>query len=106
MERLTFEGSYCDIAQCTAIPCRYSNNCTQKQVWERLKAYEDTGLTPECIAIQHNHVHCKDCKWFMRDPGSSGPICILSSSVRYKIKENDFCSFGKMEANVHQTSEN
>ena len=27
MERLTFDG-----------------NCTQKEVWERLKAYEDAGL--------------------------------------------------------------
>lgn len=29
-------------------PC--NNACTQKQVWERLKAYEDTGLTPERCA--------------------------------------------------------
>ena len=34
MERLTFEGNFCDIAQCR----------------ERLKAYEDTGLTPERCA--------------------------------------------------------
>ena len=50
MERLTFEGNFCDIAQCRTIPCPYDNNCTQKQVWERLKAYEDTGLTPERCA--------------------------------------------------------
>lgn len=50
MERLTFDGNFCDIAQCREIPCPYDNNCTQKQVWERLKAYEDTGLTPERCA--------------------------------------------------------
>ena len=50
MERLTFDGSFCDIAQCRTIPCPYDNNCTQKQVWERLKAYEDTGLTPKLCA--------------------------------------------------------
>ncbi len=50
MERLTFEGNFCDIAQCRTIPCPYNNSCTQKQVWERLKAYEDTGLTPERCA--------------------------------------------------------
>lgn len=46
MERLTFEGNFCDIAQCRELPCPNDNNCTQKQVWERLKAYEDTGLMP------------------------------------------------------------
>ena len=41
MKRLTFEGNFCDIAQCQAIPCPCNNACTQKQVWERLKMYED-----------------------------------------------------------------
>ena len=26
--------------------CPYETDCSQKQVWERLKAYEDTGLSP------------------------------------------------------------
>lgn len=47
MERLTFDGNVCDIAQCRELPCPYDNNCMQKQVWERLKAYEDTRLSPE-----------------------------------------------------------
>mgnify|MGYP006913556452 FL=1 len=47
MERLTFDGNFCDIAQCRKWPCQYDGSCTQKQVWEKLKAYEDTGLTPE-----------------------------------------------------------
>ena len=50
MERLTFEGNFCDIAQCESVPggsfCE-NGGCTQRRVWERLKAYEDTGLTPE-----------------------------------------------------------
>lgn len=50
MERLTFEGNFCDIAQCHELPCPYSGNCTQKQVWERLKAYEDAGLSPQACA--------------------------------------------------------
>ena len=49
MERLTFEGNFCDIAQCRELPCKYDGNCTQKEVWERLKAYEDTGLYPESV---------------------------------------------------------
>lgn len=50
MERLTFEGNFCDIAQCRELPCPYDGNCTQKEVWERLKAYEDTGLSPQACA--------------------------------------------------------
>ena len=43
------KGNFCDIAQCRELPCPYDGSCSQKQVWERLKAYEDTGLTPEGI---------------------------------------------------------
>lgn len=53
MERMTFEGNFCDIAQCDATPgvsyCE-SGSCTQRKVWERLKAYEDTELDPEICA--------------------------------------------------------
>ena len=50
MERLTFGGNFCDIAQCRELPCKYDGNCTQKQVWERLKAYEDAGQSPQACA--------------------------------------------------------
>lgn len=50
MERLTFDGNFCDIAQCQEVPggsiCE-NGSCSQRKVWERLKAYEDTGLTPD-----------------------------------------------------------
>ena len=46
MERITFNGNFCDISQCWELPCQHGGSCSQKQVWERLKAYEDTGLTP------------------------------------------------------------
>lgn len=49
MERLTFEGNFCDIAQCRDSACKQSGTCTQRLVWERLKAYEDTGLYPESV---------------------------------------------------------
>ena len=52
MDRLTFEGNFCDIAMCREIPggsfCE-DGYCSQRKVWERLKAYEDTGLEPETI---------------------------------------------------------
>lgn len=50
MERITFEGNFCDIAQCRELPCKYDGNCTQKEVWERLKAYEDSRLSPQACA--------------------------------------------------------
>lgn len=50
MERLTCEGNFCDIAQCRNVPggsfCE-DGACSQKKVWERLKAYEDKRLEPE-----------------------------------------------------------
>lgn len=47
MERLTFEGNFCDLAQCRDSACRQSGTCTMKEVWKRLKAYEDSGCEPE-----------------------------------------------------------
>lgn len=49
MERLTFEGNFCDIAQCRELPCPYNGACSARKVWERLAAYEDTGLTPNDV---------------------------------------------------------
>lgn len=46
MERLTFDGNFCDISQCRELPCPRNNNCTQRKVWEKLKDYEDIGLEP------------------------------------------------------------
>lgn len=45
MERLTFNGNFCDIAMCQERAC--VGTCSQREVWERLKQYEDTGLSPE-----------------------------------------------------------
>lgn len=50
MERLTFEGNFCNIAQCRELPCPYNGSCTQRMVWKRPKAYEDAGLSPQACA--------------------------------------------------------
>lgn len=47
MNRLTFDGNFCEIAQCRELPCTHGGSCTQRKVWEKLKAYEDLGLEPE-----------------------------------------------------------
>ena len=49
MGRITYEGNFCDIAMCRENPCPYDGVCSQRQTWERLKKYEDTGLEPEEI---------------------------------------------------------
>lgn len=41
MERLTFEGNFCDLAMCRENPCPYNGSCSQRETWERLKAYEN-----------------------------------------------------------------
>lgn len=53
MDRLTFEGNFCDISRCQSTPggsfCE-DGACSQRKVWERLKEYEDAGLSPQaCI---------------------------------------------------------
>lgn len=52
MNRLTFDGPFCDIAQCDSVHggsfCE-DGRCSQRRVWERLKEYEDAGLEPEEI---------------------------------------------------------
>lgn len=71
MERLTFAGNFCDIAQCREMPCQHGNNCSQKQIWERLKAYEDTGLTPEEIKKIGMEV---EAVWHCKKAGVHEPI--------------------------------
>lgn len=55
MERLTFEGNFCDIAQCEDTPggsfCEYGY-CDQRRVWERLKDYEDIGTVEEFAELK------------------------------------------------------
>ena len=50
MARITFEGNFCDISMCRENPCPYNGMCSQRQTWDRLKEYEDTGFDPEEIA--------------------------------------------------------
>lgn len=66
MERLTFEGNFCEIARCKEVKCPYDTNCSQKQVWERLKAYEDSKLSPEDAANLHAILRLGDGMTLMR----------------------------------------
>ena len=66
MHRLTFEGNFCEIARCKEVKCPYNTDCSQKQVWERLKAYEDSKLSPEDAANLHAILRLGDGMTLMR----------------------------------------
>ena len=51
MPRLTFEGNFCDIAMCRENPCPYNGMCSQRQTWERLKAYEDAEQDGRLVVL-------------------------------------------------------
>ena len=54
MERLTFEGNFCDIAQCLEVRggsfCE-DGYCSQRKVWERLKEYEDAEADGRVVVL-------------------------------------------------------
>ena len=66
MERLTFEGNFCEIARCGYPTCPYKDGCSQKQGWERLKQYEDSKLSPEDAANLHAILRLGDGMTLMR----------------------------------------
>ena len=56
-DRLTFDGNFCDIAQCREERWgKYCPDgaCSQRKVWERLKQYEDS----DAVSV----VRCRECK--------------------------------------------
>lgn len=92
MERLTFDGNFCDIAMCQETPgssfCE-DGYCTQRKVWDRLKQYEDIGLEPEKIVFLKNVVddafsdkpefteHIRELLWAEKD----GRLVVLPCKV-------------------------
>lgn len=51
MERITFEGNFCDISMCRENPCPYNGMCSQRQTWERLKKYEDAEQAGRLVVL-------------------------------------------------------
>lgn len=74
MERLTFEGNFCDIAMCRENPCPYNGMCSQRKTWERLKKYEDAeengllvvlpcAIGSEVFTIEESYFDCENCEY-------------------------------------------
>ena len=93
-ERLTFDGNFCDIAQCRET--RWGKHCpdgacSQRKVWERLKEYEDSGAVEV--------VRCKDCKH--RDPEDKRSDCGCCHNP-FTTNDNDFCNYAERKNNGNE----
>ena len=90
MERLTFEGNFCEIARCKEVKCPYDTDCSQKQVWERLKAYEDSELSPEDAANLNVILRLGDGMTLMRlrelaVADQEGQVIVLPCKVGHRV---------------------
>ncbi len=90
MERLTFEGNFCEIARCKEVKCPYDTDCSQKQVWERLKQYEDSKLSPEDAANLHAILRLGDGMTLMRlrelaVADQEGHVIVLPCKVGHRV---------------------
>ena len=90
MARLTFEGNFCEIARCKEVKCPYNTACSQKQVWERLKAYEDSKLSPEDAANLHAILRLGDGMTLMRlrelaVADQEGNVIVLPCKVGHRV---------------------
>lgn len=90
MERLTFEGNFCDIARCKEVKCPYDIDCSQKQVWERLKQYEDSKLSPEDASNLHAILRLGDGMTLMRlqelaVADQEGHVIVLPCKVGHRV---------------------
>ena len=92
MKRLTFEGNFCDIAQCSEV--RYGSfcedgYCSQRRVWEKLKRYED--LEEQGRMVELPEIEIEDCTrcWYCAPHGG----CSIHNTVPGGCK--DFASKAK-----------
>lgn len=95
MERITFKGNFCDISMCRENPCPYNGMCSQRQTWERLKEYEDTGLEPEdikkheaayneCLTRTYGPFKQKISQWLQAE--QTGRLVVLPCKVGDKVR--------------------
>ena len=94
MERLTFDGNFCDIAMCRESPCPYNGMCSQREIWERLKKYEDAGLAPEeikkheaayneCLTRTYGPFKQKISQWLQAE--QTGRLVVLPSKTVWEL---------------------
>lgn len=92
MDRITFEGNFCDIAMCRESPCPYNGMCSQRETWERLKKYEDAEQDGRLVVLPSKTV------WELTM--DAGPDCDMKCPVDIfdEALGCDFCSRAKQFA--------
>lgn len=87
MERITFEGNFCDIAMCRENPCPYNGMCSQRKTWERLKKYEDAEQAGRLVVLdepmrplvwgdkEHDTILCPRCLCDLMGGFEYAPSC-------------------------------
>ena len=91
MDRITFDGNFCDISMCRENPCPYNGMCSQRETWERLKKYEDAGLEPDQVmelkSFTQGGIHKVDDGWkHVQDifqAEKEGRLVVLESENRH-----------------------
>lgn len=85
MKRLTYAGNFCDIAMCKENPCPYDNSCSQREVWERLKFYEDLQAAGRLRILKHSYGEgCATCEHWHRIEGTRRGTCSKRAKRRNK----------------------
>ena len=84
MKRLTFDGNYCDIAQCAETRggsfCE-DGACSQRKVWERLKEWEDLEEQGRVIVMKNPEQNGMARLRELADADRAGRLVVLPCKV-------------------------
>lgn len=84
MKRLTFEGNFCDIAQCAETRggsfCE-DGACSQRKVWERLKKWEDLEEQGRVIIMKNPEQDGMARLRELADADRDGRVLVLSETM-------------------------
>lgn len=93
MKRLTFEGNFCDIAQCAETRggsfCE-DGACSQRKVWERLKKWEDLEEQGRVIVMKKQEQDGMARLRELADADRDGRLVVLPCKVGDELWT--FCS--------------
>ena len=106
MKRITFDGLFCDIAKCEDTPGgSYCENgtCSQRQVWERLKAIENIlGDTYDLEHIRDLLQAEQDGRLVVLPCKVGDTVWLLKKKCKYAGEDNDpWCSCDQYWDNVY-----
>lgn len=100
MDRLTFEGNFCDIAKCLVVPGCCGGTCSPRKVWERLKKYEDAEEQGRLVALPCG---INDTAWYADEDADRVLMGYVSS---YQILSDGaiYFEFTNVESDVEWVS--